>query len=684
MKSIIAPAVLLGTTSLALRLVQNANRKIQVKDNNSQIAKVVELLQEIVGKTKVDETEDKAITQKNNVWCSAALAETSTNIEHEKELLNAAQGQVYSAEGKISAAQGAIDSARVSATSAQKELKDANDIRTDDAARFKEEETILLQSLSELESATRVIRAAHNQNSLLSTGAKKSMMQVVSSLDAVASSIGIEFEDHAKLAALVQASDEDDVDDDFSPVRGKEVAYESHSGDLVELLGDLTDKTETELSSLRDSETKARHAHEMMAQTLKQKIESFQGEGADQKLQLSEAQQDLGLSQKAVAQSTSTIDELQPYFKQTTSFCGQVDPKFMKNQERRGVALRALTGAIDILASKPMVDAVGGAETAYALIQKQPAGEKAVRMLEAAARRLGSVGLEQIASRVSTNAEAGTFDKVIKMIEDMVGRLQEKATSEATHKAWCDAELGKASKKKELKERKSNSYTTRKERAEAAIEQGNIEIQQARSAHGQATTELQTLIDNRNSETELWNEFKSNSEDAMARLEQAISFVAEAYPSEESLVQEPGLAPMPQEFVHKEYFDSAAGPAEILSTIRNDIEAEFVQRSSEETENKKAFQEKQTMLKVEIAKQEETGNQVEKSVARTQKSLSDVKSDLEQVTTELESLTKQLEILNGDCTHTAEPFEERAAKREDEIVSLRDALAVLRDETSGQ
>lgn len=88
----------------------------------------------------------------------------------------------------------------------------------------------------------------------------------------------------------------------------------------------------------------------------------------------------------------------------------------------------------------------------------------------------GSVGLEQVASRVSTNAQEGTFDKVIKMIEDMVNRLQEKASSEATHKAWCDTELAKANKKKDLKERKHESYSTRKERAEAAIDQGDKNI----------------------------------------------------------------------------------------------------------------------------------------------------------------------------------------------------------------
>ena len=79
-------------------------------------------------------------------------------------------------------------------------------------------------------------------------------------------------------------------------------------------------------------------------------------------------------------------------------------------------------------------------------------------------------------------------------------------------------------------------------------------------------------------------------------------FVAEAYPQPESFVQKDdlNLAPMPAEFTHKEYFDSSAGPAEILGTIRNDIEAEFVQRSGEEADNKRAFTEKNTMLKVPI------------------------------------------------------------------------------------
>lgn len=688
MKTYLAPLVFGGSVA-ALRLVtpQKHEALVQVGGAGNTIGTVVELLQDIVQQTNADEAEDGVVTQQNKVFCSAVLAETEANIGHEKEALNAAEGQVYSNQGKISAAQGEIDNAMKNGAHTHKELEQATAIHKEEGEQFEQEQAVLLDSLSEVTQAKNVLNAALNKNSLLSTSAKKSMMKVVTAVDAVSKSIGINMDDHNKLKALLQSA-ADDEDDDFdlalvsSAPQATTSAYENKSDHIVAILDKLQDEAEDQLNKLRQSNVANQHNFAMMQQTLNNKIKSYESDVADQKQQLSAAQADLGGAQKNVASAQSALDQLQPYFKQTTGFCQKVEPRFLDNQQRRNVALNALKGAVDILSDSHTVSAVD----AVAFIQNpDSSAARAAQILKDAARKIGSVGLEQIASKVSVGVNADQFGKVTKMIEDMVDRLQQQASEEATHKSYCDAEIAKNDKKLELKTRNSEKLTARKERAKAAIEDGNLESKQAAAAEAHARSELQQLNKNRNEETDLFHNFKENSETSLAKLLNAIEFVSAAYPAEgESFIQNGDyqLTAAPSVFEHKQYFDAAKGPGAVLETVHDDLEGELISRTTAEAQNKQAFQEKQQMLSVEIEVQKTTKVQVDASVKRTAKALTDTSVDLEMVTAELEAINKAAQILNNECQHTGDTFEERAAKREEEITSLREALRVLNDETA--
>merc|ERR1719163_732512 len=58
-------------------------------------------------------------------------------------------------------------------------------------------------------------------------------------------------------------------------------------------------------------------------------------------------------------------------------------------------------------------------------------------MLALQSKRTGSRILAALAERVANEP----FGKVIKMIKDMIMKLQEEATDEAEHKGFCDTEL---------------------------------------------------------------------------------------------------------------------------------------------------------------------------------------------------------------------------------------------------
>merc|ERR1719160_1458320 len=75
--------------------------------------------------------------------------------------------------------------------------------------------------------------------------------------------------------------------------------------------------------------------------------------------------------------------------------------------------------------------------------------------LQRKAQLLSSDTLKNFAAQVESNP----FDKVVKMIEDLVAKLKEEAAAEAEHKAWCDEQLHDNKIKREKKTAKVNKLT---------------------------------------------------------------------------------------------------------------------------------------------------------------------------------------------------------------------------------
>merc|ERR1719446_1921488 len=82
---------------------------------------------------------------------------------------------------------------------------------------------------------------------------------------------------------------------------------------------------------------------------------------------------------------------------------------------------------------------------------------EAVHYVRNLARKVKSRELSQLASRMASamqiraDSTEGPFDKVKGLIADMIERLEAEAQSDASHKAYCDKELGESKAKKDDK-----------------------------------------------------------------------------------------------------------------------------------------------------------------------------------------------------------------------------------------
>merc|ERR1719207_259821 len=112
----------------------------------------------------------------------------------------------------------------------------------------------------------------------------------------------------------------------------------------------------------------------------------------------------------------------------------------------------------------------------------------------------------------------GPFDKVKKMIKDMIVKLMEEATEESEHKGWCDTEMSTNKQTREDKADQVSTLTAESEELTAKIEKLANEMAELSDAIAAAVAEA----------TELRTKEKAKNEVTVAEAKEAQVAVAKA------------------------------------------------------------------------------------------------------------------------------------------------------------
>merc|ERR1719161_1515658 len=87
-----------------------------------------------------------------------------------------------------------------------------------------------------------------------------------------------------------------------------------------------------------------------------------------------------------------------------------------------------------------------------------------LKYLKGQAKDLKSTNLAAIAAQMSTT---GPFDKITKLIQELIERLMQEQADEASHQGWCNTQLGKAKAQRERKSEAVLGYNDVMSKAEA-------------------------------------------------------------------------------------------------------------------------------------------------------------------------------------------------------------------------
>jgi len=380
------------------------------------------------------------------------------------------------------------------------------------------------------------------------------------------------------------------------------------------------------------------------------------------------------------------------YLKDLITECDQKAKDFENRQMLRKDELIAIHKAIEIMSSDevmgtgekhlPQFLQLKSTKSSMSMLRSSadaPLRKKLVSFLSQRAKETRSRLLAHLASRA---AAGGPFDKVKKMIKDMIVKLMEEATEESEHKGWCDTEMGTNKQTREDKADQVSTLTAESEELSAKISKLSEEMAALSddiAAIDKAVAEATAL---RQKEKEKNTVTIEEAKVAQAAVAKAIAVLEEFYAKAADATS---LAQMdqPEGISDKPYKGMGGASGGIIGMLQV-IESDFARLETETSSSEEQAEEEYTKFTDDSAQDKAVKNMdlenKGKDKTTAESDLVTTKSDLDATQKELDAALAYYEKLKPSCVDAGLSYEERVKMREEEIQSLQEALRILSGE----
>merc|ERR1719456_1181801 len=399
------------------------------------------------------------------------------------------------------------------------------------------------------------------------------------------------------------------------------------------------------------------------------------------------ALEDAAEAKSSLADTTATRDADAKYLADLEATCAQKTTDFESRQQLRAEEIEAITKAKEILAG----GAVSGAADKHlpALLQSKslaqlraktqnPQQLRVAAFLKDEGDRIHSKVLAAISVRVAYDP----FKTVKKMIKDMVVKLMEEANEEAEHKGWCDNELATNEQTRKEKTEAVEVLHAEIDELEATISQLSNEITELNAAIAESDKAVAEATEIREAEKAKNTVVIADAKAASEAVANALNVLNEFY------AKAGGATALVQEKKQPEIFDESyqgmqsenGGVVGMIEVIQSD----FARLESETTASEAAAaKEYDGFMSDSAADKAAKTKDIEHKESKKQnasQSLTERKDDLAGTQEELDSALTYYEKLKPDCVDAGVSYEDRVARRKEEIASLQEALKILNGE----
>jgi len=647
----------------------------------------ISLMDDLAGKLEKEAAAATRAATEYAAWCKEKSTDLGFDIETgeaSKEDLEATIGKMTA---NIEAVSSKIDELASSISQDDTDLKEATAVRGKEESTFKASEAELVDSMEVLSRAFTILERemAKNPAALLQVDTNNVEM-MVKSLTAVVDAAAFPSGDQKKLVALVQSRADSDDEELAAPAAA---VYKTHSTSILDVIEDLKEKAEAELSDLRKAEMTATHNFEMLKQSLTDSIEADEKRLAESKASKASfaetkatAEGDLAVTEKTLAEDKATKVS-------SEEKCAQVAADHEVSMKGRSEELAAIAEAKTVL-SETSAGAVGQtysflqvATNTKASSHAMLANAEIVNLVKKLAKQHHSAALAQLATRIATvfhyGAKAGEdpFAKVKGLISDLIAKLESEASAEASEKAFCDEEIAKTdAKKSELNSEiaaltsKIDTATAKSTKLKGEVKDLQAELAALAKAQAEATTLRQETHDD-------YVTAKADLELGLSGVRKALTVLRDYFGGAAAFVQQPA-APVS----YSKSTGKGTSIIEILEVVESDFAKNLAKEETEEADAAAAYEKGTQEYELTKATKTQDVKYKEKEYTSLDKTIAETSADKETTSTELMSVMEYDAKLKERCVAKPETYEARKASREAEIAGLKEALEILETETA--
>jgi chromosome segregation ATPase len=639
------------------------------QNNANPIRKVVNMLQMMQKKVEAEGEKEKELFDKFMCYCKTSGGDLSKAIAENEQKAGELPSQVEEAESSLVQLKEDLKKAQTDRASAKAAMAEATAIREKEAATFAKESAELKTNIAAITKAVGALEKGAS-GSFLQTTAAQTLKNLVMNDDKL---VDVDRDD---LTAFLSGSTNN--------------GYAPQSGAITGILKQMGDTMQATLTDLTNTENAAKKTYDELIRAKTDEVDALTASIEDKIKRIG----DLGVKIVALKEDLSDAEESlvedKKYLADLDENCATKEKEWAERSKTRQEELLALADTIKILND----------DDALELFKKTLPGASSLLQLTARGRNMKSQALqllEDIKSNdpsdkhrldfimLALHGKKVGFEKVIKMIDEMVALLKTEQQDDNDKKEYCEMQFDHADDKKKSLERAEGKLTAAIDDAKETIAQLKDEIKSLGEGIVALDKSVAEATENRKEENSDYLTLMDSDKAATELLDFAKNRLNKFYNPKlykpEGLVQvhaHDAPPPPPETFgAYSKKSEEGNGVIAMIDTLIKELDTEMTEA---ETEEKLAQEEYEEMMS-ESAKKRASDS---KSLADKEAQKGDLEAELVKLGDEKKATIKELMAteeyigqLHAECDWLIKFFDVRKEARSGEIDALGKAKAVL-------